>query len=60
MPPLSSNKWISMFLDLVHADLKKIDWDAQTSDNLSRDERRALTELVFFFYKDRYSGVLAL
>lgn len=44
MPSLSSDKWISIFLNFVRSDLKKIDWNIQSLDNLNTEELRALTE----------------
>lgn len=44
MPPLSKNRWLYMFLEMVQADLEKINWTQKCKDNL-KDERMALTDL---------------
>ncbi|XP_068129765.1 cilia- and flagella-associated protein 54 [Hyperolius riggenbachi] len=45
MPALSSNKYTSMFMDLVAEDLKLINWKKKGSDNLGIGEREALRDL---------------
>lgn len=47
MPPLSKNKWLdptsnmvlNMDLNMVQADLERIDWTQRTTDNLTIGER---------------------
>lgn len=45
MPPLSKNKWLQIFLELVQTDLEKVNWTQKIIDNLTTDERRALNDL---------------
>lgn len=45
MPQFCKNKWLGVFLDFVQEDLQKVNWMAIGSDNLMKDERKALTEL---------------
>lgn len=44
MPPLSKNKWLNLFLEMVHRDLGNIEWTQKGIDNLSQEERQALKE----------------
>lgn len=45
MPQFRKNRRLGIFLDLVQENLRKIDCQNNTIDNLSVDERRALEEL---------------
>lgn len=45
MPSLGKNKWLSMFLEMVQADLGEIPWKQLGQDNLTPTERQALREL---------------
>lgn len=45
MSQFQKNKWPGVFLDLVPEDLQKVNWVANTIDNLSPDECQALKEL---------------
>lgn len=45
MPPLSKNKWLNLFLDMVQTDLEKVDWTKKAIDNLTAGERQALNDL---------------
>lgn len=45
MPPLSKNRWLKLFLDMVQTDLGKIDWSKKSPDNLTVGERVALNDL---------------
>lgn len=45
MPPLSKNKWLKIFLDLVQTDLEKVNWTQKTNDNLTTDKWRAFNDL---------------
>lgn len=45
MPSLSRNKWISIVLNFLRSDLKKINWSIQSPDNMNGEERRGLIEL---------------
>lgn len=45
MPPLSKNKWLQIFLELVQTDLERVDWSQKITDNLTTDERQVLTDL---------------
>ncbi|XP_068129502.1 extracellular calcium-sensing receptor-like [Hyperolius riggenbachi] len=46
MPSITSNKYVSVFLELVEEDLRKLDWNmAPPTQNISVAERKALQEL---------------
>lgn len=45
MPSLGKNKWLSLFLEMVQADLNRVDWTERGPDNLSHEERRAIRKL---------------
>lgn len=45
MQPLSKNRWLNPFLDMVKMDLSEVDWTQMGTDNLTHVERRALKEL---------------
>lgn len=45
MPPLSKNRWLNLFLEMVQTDLEKIDWTKKSPNNLSTGERHALKDL---------------
>lgn len=42
MPLFRKNKWIGVFLDLIHEDLGKLEWGTAEPDNLKSKERIAL------------------
>lgn len=45
MPPLSKNRWLSLFLEMVQSDLEKVKWHKRGTDNLTKGERNALDDL---------------
>lgn len=45
MPPLSKNKWLNLFLDMLQTDLEKADWTQKSPDNLTDGKIPALNNL---------------